>query len=1174
MKILAVFALLLIAVIAPMSAQTVAGSILGTIVDATGAGVPGSNVVLMNLGTNERRATTTSEDGAYQFVNLQPGQYGLTVEKEGFKRFSRQPIAVEVQAAVRIDFALQLGDTSQTVEVSAQTPLLQTQESTLGQVVEGRHVQDMPLNGRNVLNLVALVPGVVPQGNTAGNPATANVNGWGNYQIGGGMANQSATYIDGAPINVSYVNGTALVPTQDAVQEFKVATNDVSPEFGRFAGGIINMSTRSGTNEFHGTAYEFIRNRSLNANNFFNNRAGTDRAPFSQNQFGVAGGGPVTRDKTFFFTSYEGFILRQGTTNLTTVPTAAMRTGDFSASGIPAIFDPLTTCGTLTNAPCASGAPASRSPFPGKIIPASRINSSAIPLANLLWPLPTSGTVVNNFFTTYSRPYNYNQFMGRLDHRFSEKQSIFARYTQWHKNYTPNAPLQNQTGTGNVYDTKQAVVGDTYSVNATLFADIRLSMLRFNNRTLPMTCCNFDFSKIGPSWAKYQNQATFAMLPEPNVTGMYNFNTIPIILNTDNAYAISSGITKVMGRHSIRFGGEIRRIEWYYAQTNSAGATFTFDSGFTSMLPLASGSTTGSPGNTGYGFASWMLGYPSAGSAQEPALSGGIMHYAGLYVYDQFRVSNKLTLNYGLRWEQPGSFLEKHDSLAVFDLTLPQTALSQATGLNLMGGLSLVNSSRYPSRHWQDLHWKLFSPRVGLAYSLNDKTVIRSGYGISFLPNVVAFSLGPYNSPVNNSTTNMTTTFDGGLTPNTDATLSNPFPNGIVPPQGRSQKFIDNLLGQGIGGPIPNQPSSYVQQWNVDVQRQFGQGLLVDVGYAGSRGVHLPLYSINVNQLPDQYLSKGTDLLTQVQNPFYGVLPASVGVLGQRNVPRGYLLKPYPQYLYMSAYAPNVGDSFYRALQVKAQRRFGGGGVLLVAYTLSRFDGTADVLSPWLEANRFGVGGAQGVQDSTNIAGEKSLSSFDLPHRLVVSYVLDMPFGKGKRWGSAVSGVTDKLISGWGINGVSTFQSGFPLAFMDASPNALVNNFAIGNAGPGTGAGVTRPNRVSGCDASISGAATPRIAKWFNTSCFQLPGAFEFGNEPRVDPDLRAQGIDNFDFSVSKRTAITERVKTEFRAEFFNIFNRKQFSPPNTQPGAAQFGQVTAQYNQPRLVQFGLRLSF
>src|SRR6185312_13014146 len=333
-------------------AQTTFGSIVGNVIDASGSAVPNTDVTLTNLGTNEKRTGTTNGDGLYQFVNLPPGQYSVGIEKPGFKRIVRSPVTVQTQTTIKIDLALEIGDVSQTVEVTAQTPLLQPESSSLGQVVDERKTTELPLNGRNPLNLVALVPSVVPQGQSMQNPNGANVFGWGNYQIGGGMANQSMVWLDGSPVNASYANLTALIPTQDSLQEFKVQTNNLSPEYGRFAGGVVNFTTKSGTNELHGSAWEFLRNKVLNANDFFNNSAGVGRPAFTQNQFGFNVGGPVYipkvydgRNKTFFFVDYEGFRLRQGQSFKETVPTAAERSGDLSALGVN-VYDPLTTCGS------------------------------------------------------------------------------------------------------------------------------------------------------------------------------------------------------------------------------------------------------------------------------------------------------------------------------------------------------------------------------------------------------------------------------------------------------------------------------------------------------------------------------------------------------------------------------------------------------------------------------------------------------------------------------------------------------------------------------------------------------------------------------------------------------------------------------------------------------------
>ena len=422
--------------------QTFYGSMVGTVSDATGAAIPGTAVTLTNLGTTVKRTIESDASGTYQFVNLIPGRYRVEAEKAGFKHFTREPIVVEVQNALRIDIAMQLGNAAtQTVEVTAQTPLLQSSTSELGQVVEARKVTEMPLNGRNPLALVALVPGVVPQGgkdnSSTGNPTGTNIFAWGNIQIGGGQANQSATLIDGASVNTIYVHLLSLVPTQDSIQEFKVQTNNLGPEWGRLAGGVINLTTKSGSNEFHGSAYEFLRNKVLNANDFFNNASGIGRPPFTQNQFGANAGGRIIHEKLFWFGSYEGFRQRLGRSYLLSVPTQAERNGDFSdlrdsSGNVIPIYDPLTTCGRLGNPACAidpgpdgiigtaddGGEIITRQQFSGNIIPQNRLDTTAKILSGFWAPPTLPGqpfTRLNNFATNASVGGNNDQWTSRID---------------------------------------------------------------------------------------------------------------------------------------------------------------------------------------------------------------------------------------------------------------------------------------------------------------------------------------------------------------------------------------------------------------------------------------------------------------------------------------------------------------------------------------------------------------------------------------------------------------------------------------------------------------------------------------------------------------------------------------------------------------------------------------
>src|ERR1700722_660912 len=502
----------------PLAGQSFYGSVLGTVTDSSGSSMGGAAVTLTSTDSGFRRTVTTSDNGDYAFLNLVPATYTLSIEKAGFKTYSRTAITVEVQAEVRVDAAMQVGAVDQKVEVTGAAPLMQTENASLGQVVGAQTVQETPLNGRNVLNLTSLVPGVVTQGGAAGNLTSQNIFASGNYQINGGTANQNAMYYDGSPIQVSYGSLTALIPTQDAVAEFKVQTNSNDAEYGRYSGGVINLTTKSGGNQYHGSAYEFLRNKVLNANNYFSNDTGTPRPPFTQNQYGVTFGGPIKKDKLFFFFNYEGFALRQGQTFLETVPTAAELNGDFSgyldANGnqIP-IYDPLTTsCGQIGN-PCAPGQTPTRTQFPGNKIPANRID----PVADYFRQdgrlfaapnIPAGNPITNqfNFLTNASVGGNNDQINFRTDWNVSEKQRMFARYTRWAFDELPQDPYQNQTYWFDLdpqnFKTNSIVWGDTYTFNPTTIFDIRVSYLRFKYfQGPPPSITGLDLTKFGfPSY--------------------------------------------------------------------------------------------------------------------------------------------------------------------------------------------------------------------------------------------------------------------------------------------------------------------------------------------------------------------------------------------------------------------------------------------------------------------------------------------------------------------------------------------------------------------------------------------------------------------------------------------------------------------------------------------------
>jgi Carboxypeptidase regulatory-like domain len=1208
---LAVFALFSLALclslagvfVAPASAQTTYGSISGDVTDLSGGAIADAQITLTNLDTGEKRIQQSGPDGFYSFVNLLPGRYRIDVEKTGFKRVTRPEVVVEVSKVVRIDLSLQVGDVNQTVEVTGETPQLESETSSLGQVVEQRKANELPLNGRNVFNLVALAPSVVPQGSATGTPVGVNPFGWGNYQVNGSFGNESAEYLDGQPLNIGYINLPVIIPTQDSIQEFKVQTSNLGADWGKFSGGVINLSTKSGTNSLHGEAYEYLRNKVLDANDFFLNKAGQKRPPFTQNQFGANAGGPLYiphvydgRDKTFWFFSWEGFRLRTGTAFTTTVPTPEERAGDFSAIKSQ-VFDPCGgTVATAVACPGFSGAP---SPFAGNQIPTNRLNPTSLallkffPAANTAGTLdPTTGIVSNNFTTATSGGGNQNQVVGRLDHSFGTKQRIFFRDSYWNVLDLPVDPL----GTGlcadrcsEKYDTNAAALGYNYTLTPTTILSVNASLSRFAYNRAP-TNSGFDLTTIG--WPAQYNDAVPSIARTPPTPCVFQFadNIMctqgqSFIQDRNTQFDFSPSVSLVRGRHSVKFGFQLEIGRDNYAQTNVASGAFAFCG-------------SGLPCFSGFSFADFLLGFadnPSNvenhffGQAVVPALVAGQQIYRGFYGDDTYHVSKKLTLNLGIRYDLQGPWSERFDRQSFFDPTAQNWLSNPAStaGLNTVPGLPGIRGDVFlvsPGKRTNiPLDKTNVAPRVGFAYSLNDRTVIRGGYGIFWIPNYVSFGLNPNNDFVNDATTSYTGTVDGTHPVNT---INFPFQPEIVPPVGRTlgtlgtQQYATQTVQNFTIANQGDHPAGYVQQWNLNIQRNLPAGFFVSVAYVGSKGTHLALYSSQIDQIGDNFLAQaaaqcatqvattgarcngsGVTLLQSVPNPFFDTATKTAFALSGPTTTAGQLDRPYPQYTGLSLAGQGNYDSTYHSFQLTVERRFASAGSLLVAYTNAKLLSNADTLTNWLEAS------SGSIQDNNNLRAERSLSSQDVPQRLVISYVLDLPFGHGRRYFSDASGVVDKLIGGWGVDGVTVFQSGFPLVLS----NGIANFTTLFGGG-------SRPNVVAGCKRSSPVSGKAKLNQWFNTACFVAPPDFVFGNESRTDPTLRASGVNNWDFSLFKRTRFgpDERLGLEFRTEFFNLFNRTQFAPPNTSVGSSNFGVVTstAAGTNPRLIQFGLKFVF
>ena len=1127
----------------------------------------------------------------------------------------RDQIEVNVQSTPRIEVALQLGSLQETVLVTGEAPLLQTENASVGTVVGVRAVQELPLNGRNVLNLIAVAPTVVPQGGSEGSLTGKNVFAAGNYQIGGGTANQSASFYDGVPLqDMAYGNIVVLTPSPEAVEEFRVQTNNSSAEFGRFTGGVVNMASRSGSNSFRGSVFEYHRNKALNSNTFFGERAGLDKPPFVQNNFGGVLGGPVLRNKLFFFSSYEGYRNREGVLFRRTVPTAAMKAGDFSdyrnvATGaVVPIYDPWTQCGINNpgtgryNGDC--GTVPNRLQFPGNIIPANRI--SPIARRYLDFPVYAEPTVpgrwrTENWEKNASIGGDNDQISFRGDYNLSQTQRLIGRYTRFESNNLPLDLFGNgqRTGAPEHFVTTQVMAANTYTINSSTVLDMRFGYLHWDYDRTPGNLGINLVQSFGLPKTPYGEISERSGIPGmetiPTIAaGSNSFMSTGLIYADNRSYSVTPTLTKIAGGHTLKLGANILWATEDYFQNNATGGTFDFSS-----APTALDGTN--PGATGDPFASFLLGIPTGGTYQSSGWTYARTSYQAYFLDDSWRVNPKLTLNLGVRWEIPGVFSEKDDRIVTFNADVVNPVLAgrtnPVTGQPYRGAFELVNSDEQPERGVRREVFNRVVPRVGFAYQITDSTVVRGGAGTFITPSTVRFQDG-VNGPVIQRTNTIVTSVDNNRTFFTD--MSNPFPTGVENFPGRDENFQRVLLGGTARQFYRDEEGypGYSHQWNVALQHQFRNNLSMELTYTGLDGNHLP-NSIAVNQLGREHIDRaagdsticsltnnqvipqdqpgfvsaqrdtcyGAYLRQQVANPFVGVIRE--GALSTPTVQRQLLLAPFPHYV-SAAHPGYSGSSRYHALAFRAEKRIGAGGVVSGHYTFSKNMTDVETLTDWLEGGSSApVAGYQ----TNNLEQEWALSSFDVRHRVVVNFVVDLPFGEGRRFGAGATGIAGKLISGWSLNGVTTIQSGFPLSFT-ATPNLIGSGYGL------------RPNVDPNCDKSVDGSASDRLDRWFNTACFSVPNAavstnpqarWQLGNAPRVDPDLRGHYMHNWNFAVTKTTPIQGRVNLTLRAEAFNLFNRTQFGMPNTQVTTAaqsNLGRITTQSNQPRLIQLAFRLTF
>jgi hypothetical protein len=1152
--VLAVAAVILLLGASPqVQAQTQAftATISGTISDPGGAVLSGAKLTLTAPERGITRTYTTDATGNYVFSLLPPAVYTLQVTAAGFKTYKQDGISLAAGQSARLAVALAVGAVSEKIEVSAEAPLLNADNANISSDVSARQVVELPLNLRNVYALAFLNSSVsntaefqIVGGNGISGSADQDISF---FNFGGTFFNTAEYLLDGTWDTGADWGGVAYVPAVDDVQEFKIQTNAFTSQYGWSSGNVINVVTKSGTNQIHGDLYEFYRNSALDSRNYFNH--GTQPL-FHRQQFGVTIGGPIRKDKTYFFAYFEGLRQQTPVTFGGTMPTAGFKAGDFSAllgpqAGTDAlgrpiytgqIYDPFSTR-TITAGQIdpVTGLKASRSgyirdPFSGNMIPSARWDGIA---KNILqgnyWPSPDTSALTNNYSRSAAAAAHSNEYSVRIDHNLSEQSRLFARWSQKFESKVnvPNyyGSLISGPGATNPNNRYSFDLGYSHVFSPTFLLSANLGVNRwvegsqvqsfgFKPSTLGLPAF---IDGISPIFPQIQPQGVSGL--GPNISQDDYF--VPRTLWTG-----SVDLTKVVNRHSLSLGftGVLNQIYGgHYANT-----ALPFPTSFTAGPDPQNEAAT-----TGAGFASFLLGV--GGSVNGLGTQTGYNAFPatekkqlGWYLQDDWKATHKLTLNLGLRYEIQTAPTERFNRQQYFAFNAVNP-ISSAVGFNVPGQLVFNNNGNrglYNTQHTN------FAPRVGLAYQFMPKLVFRGGYGIFFVPDY--YGNGPLTGY--SQSTPWVTTIDNQLTPY--HTLSNAFPNGQVLSQGSSQGGLTDV-GFGLNPVVnPNRHSPYVQQWMGGFQYSLSNNDLIDVSYVGNHGVHVLAQYLEWNQLPSKDLALANTLQDQVPNPFYGHITSSGCGLDLPTVVRGQLLRPFPEYCSVTEAPPAVGSSSYNALQASYNHRWHSGLNVNVSYTFAKFLDNVQGSSGWA----FPGTGSQ-VRDSYNLARERSVDTSDIPHSLVVNYIYELPFGKGKLLGSDWNRPVNTVLGGWQLTGIFTAKGGFPLSI---SPLANNTNSFGGNQ---------RPNLIG--DPRPAGQS---IRNWINPAAFAQPASFTFGDAPRTLANLRAPRFVNWDMGIQKWFDFTEHKQLQFRFEMFNALNHPNFFAPDTNLGDSQFGTINQAY--------------
>ena len=1154
------FALVLVLLSVPASAQQFKANITGTVTDTQGAVVPGVTVTVVNTDTNVSTEAITNERGVYSVQQLTPGPYKINVALSGFKTFVRDGITLHTAETVTVNVALTMGAVEETVTVNAQTSNIESNESTISQTIENKRISELPLNGRQVYMLLQLTPGTIFTQTTFGATGFSGTRAWdvnGSLSIHGSRTSNNEYLIEGAPSSGTG-GGTGswnYAPPVDAIEEFKVSTSSVDASFGRTSGGVVNMTFRSGTNQLRGSGILLHRVTWLDANQIQNLRNNISNEGHKYFNGEAMMSGPLRSGKTFFMGGYQGFYENIPFPVTRTIPTAAQLRGDFSqtttANGTPIlIYDPATTTCTANLSSCT------RQPFPGNVIPENRWS----PIAKaLLQYMPTENATPSNLSGSsnfVSSPnlgrYRYNSYLTRIDHVFNNNHRLsFSNSANWGIEYRNENALPEPAIRSDNYPTHRnhylATVDDNHTIGTSTLWNMRFSWDRFDephDKQYGNVDPNLPFT--GPY------QLTGPPFPQINFDAYEDMFPRTFRQPRNDAYSASTTLSKTMGRHLAKIGAEFRAYQFYRQDEVNSNGVFAFSNQFTRRDPL--NNTGAASGNE---FATFLLGLPTSGSVQTGTPRTEQYRYYAAFIQDDWKISSRATLNVGLRYDyQPPVTVKDDLTVSGFDFNainplqsqLPQGAatINPATGqpLTLNGGLLFANRGGPTSPYKSD--WNNIQPRVGFTYKVTDWLIGRTNYGRSYLGLSSSGQNGVYTTDFQR-TTPFIAFAPGNVDPGTP--WANPFPDGFLQPLAGELGLL-TAIGTGPQIPNPDYEIPYTDQWmaGADVQLPWKIGL--DVAYVGNKVSKLGV-TRNINSVPKSENDKAIPSLggntgylnVTFPNPFAGLVPGQG--LNAATVARSQLLRPYPQFTQFSMNRLNLGSAYYNALETSATRRYSNGVMFNVNYTLAKLED---------QLNFFTDYDAEPYRD---------LQGDQRRHRLVITALIDLPFGPGKAIGGNTHGWIAGLIGGWQFNTIGEIQSGRPLA-LNGSAIQLDPNVAL-----------------SGDEQSFS--------RWFDNSSTALnnprpDGTFAWSvlgaNDYRVVKqrfhDVNEPTEPQWSFSLFKNTRLTSGTSMQLRLEAFNVFNVRVYGAPNTNPTSANFGVVdtASQVNFPRTFQIGVRLGF